>query len=218
MRGEPAYENRRRHFPPVCTFLNNPDIGGRYSTLSLTGIVPAALIGIDVETLLQNVSSNPETLMSVGASLGATLGMLATKGRDKLTDVLPPRWKSYGGWLEQLIAESTSKEGRAFCSAGMRRFRTLGIWEGPGFVLFQNKNEARASAFESLAGAGHPVITVKIHDDYDLSAQMFIWEMATTVAARVMGVNPFRSTGCGSHQKTYPRRDCRSGKVQRRGG
>ncbi len=173
-------------------FLNNPDIGGRYSALSLTGIVPAALIGIDVETLLQNVSSNPETLMSVGASLGATLGMLATKGRDKLTFVLPPRWKSYGGWLEQLIAESTGKEGKGILPVPDE---TLSDASGYGkdrvFVLFQNKNEAKPSAFESLAGAGHPVITVKIHDDYDLSAQMFIWEMATAVAARVMGVNPF---------------------------
>lgn len=173
-------------------FLNNPDIGGRYSALSLTGIVPAALIGIDVETLLQNVSSNPETLMSAGASLGATLGVLATKGRDKLTFVLPPRWKSYGGWLEQLIAESTGKEGKGILPVPDE---TLSDASGYGkdrvFVLFQNKNEAKPSAFESLAGAGHPVITVKIHDDYDLSAQMFIWEMATAVAARVMGVNPF---------------------------
>ena len=173
-------------------FLNNPDIGGRYSALSLTGIVPAALIGIDVETLLQNVSSNPETLMIAGASLGATLGVLATKGRDKLTFVLPPRWKSYGGWLEQLIAESTGKEGKGILPVPDE---TLSDASGYGkdrvFVLFQNKNEVKPSAFESLAGAGHPVITVKIHDDYDLSAQMFIWEMATAVAARVMGVNPF---------------------------
>jgi len=173
-------------------FLNNPDIGGRYSALSLTGIVPAALIGIDVETLLQNVSSNLETLVSVGASLGATLGALATKGRDKLTFVLPPRWKSYGDWLEQLLAESTGKEGKGILPMTDETFSDAsGYGKDRVFVIFQNKNEATPPAFKSLAGAGYPVITVKILDDYDLGQQMYIWEMATAVAAHFMGVNPF---------------------------
>ena len=130
--------------------------------------------------------------MSVGASLGAALGTLANQGRDKLTFILPPRWKSYGGWLEQLIAESTGKEGKGILPVPDEMLSDAsGYGKDRVFVLFQNKNEAKPSAFESLAGAGHPVIIVKIHDDYDLSAQMFIWEMATAVAAHVMGVNPF---------------------------
>jgi len=94
------------------TFYSNPDIGGRYSALSLPGIVPATIIGVDVKNLLQGIVSQSEELTVTGASLGAVLGTLALSGRDKLTFILPPRWKHFGDWLEQLIAESTGKEGK----------------------------------------------------------------------------------------------------------
>lgn len=173
-------------------FLNNPDIGGRYSALSLPGIVPAALIGIAVETLLQNVSSNLEALMSAGASLGAALGMLANQGRNKMTFVLPPHWKHFGDWLEQLIAESTGKEGRGILPVlNETLLDASGYGKDRIFVIFQNKNEEEPSQMETLKKDGHPVITVKINDDYELGQQMYIWEVATAVAAHVMGVNPF---------------------------
>ncbi|HQP40657.1 MAG TPA: hypothetical protein PK004_04340, partial [Smithella sp.] len=173
-------------------FLNNPDIGGRYSALSLPGIVPAALIGIAVETLLQNVSSNLEALMSAGASLGAALGMLANQGRNKMTFVLPPHWKHFGDWLEQLIAESTGKEGRGILPVlNETLLDASGYGKDRIFVIFQNKNEEEPSQMETLKKDGHPVITVKINDDYELGQQMYIWEMATAVAAHFMGVNPF---------------------------
>lgn len=173
-------------------FLNNPDIGGRYSALSLPGIVPAALIGIDVETLLQKVSSNVERLMSTGATLGAALGVLATKGSDKLTFVLPPRWKPFGDWLEQLIAESTGKEGKGILPVPDEKiFDASGYGKDRVFVIFQNKNEAKPAEIKTLMKTGHPVIEIAVHGDDDLGAQMFIWEMATAVAAYFMGVNPF---------------------------
>ena len=173
-------------------FLNNPDIGGRYSALSLPGIVPAALIGIAVETLLQNVSSSLEALMSAGASLGAALGMLANQGRNKMTFVLPPHWKHFGDWLEQLIAESTGKEGRGILPVlNETLLDASGYGKDRIFVIFQNKNEEEPSQMETLKKDGHPVITVKINDDYELGQQMYIWEMATAVAAHFMGVNPF---------------------------
>ena len=115
-------------------FLNNPDIGGRYSALSLPGIVPAAIIGVDVERLLQNavsaalrekINNFSGKLDDTGASLGATLGTLAQMGRDKLTLIMPPRFASFGIWLEQLIAESTGKEGKGILPV---RRRTVCAW------------------------------------------------------------------------------------------
>ena len=173
-------------------FLNNPDIGGRYSALSLPGIVPAAVIGVDVEKLLQRVSSNTEEIIDTGAKLGAAFGTLAQAGRDKLTFIMPPRWKSFGDWLEQLIAESTGKEGKGILPVLDEPFLNNAAYgKDRVFVVFQNKENAKSSPIEFLTNADHPVITIKINDDYDLGAQMFIWEMATAVAAHFMDVNPF---------------------------
>ncbi|MFA5321347.1 MAG: hypothetical protein WC373_01630 [Smithella sp.] len=174
------------------TFFSNSGIGGRYTALSLTGMVPAAVIGIDVEKLLQNVSSNTESLMSTGASLGATLGTLAGAGRDKLTFILPPRWKSFGNWLEQLIAESTGKEGKGILPVLDEPF-TENTFYGKDrvFVIFQHQDETKSFPADFLVSKGHPVITIKINDNYDLGAQMYIWEMATTVAAHFLNINPF---------------------------
>jgi glucose-6-phosphate isomerase len=173
-------------------FLNNPDIGGRYSALSLAGIVPAAIIGVDVKKLLKNVSSNIKTLFAAGASLGAALGTLAQAGRDKLTFILPPRWKSFGDWLEQLIAESTGKEGKGILPVLDEPFLDKEVYgKDRVFVIFRNKEISKSSQTEFLINASHPVITVNINDDYDLGKQMFIWEMATAVAAHFLGVNPF---------------------------
>ena len=173
-------------------FLNNPDIGGRYSALSLPGIVPAALIGINVEKLLKRVVSQVENLTNAGASLGASLGMLALNGRNKLTFILPPRWKSFGDWLEQLIAESTGKEGKGILPVLDEQISNKNIYEKDRvFVFFQNRGNEKLSQIQSLIKAGHPVIRIKINDKYDLGTQMFIWEMSTVVAAHFLDVNPF---------------------------
>jgi len=180
-------------------FLNNPDIGGRYSALSLPGIVPAAIIGVDVKILLQRVVTHTETLLAIGASLGATLGALAQAGRDKLTFILPPRWKSFGDWLEQLIAESTGKEGKGILPVLGESLLDKGDYgKDRVFVIFRDEGNAKSSSTEFLVHAGHPVITIKINDDYDLGAQMFIWEMATAVASHFLGVNPFDQPGVES--------------------
>ena len=180
-------------------FLNNPDIGGRYSALSLPGIVPAAIIGVDAEKLLHGVVAHIEKLLANGASLGAALGTLAQAGRDKLTFILPPRWKSFGDWLEQLIAESTGKEGKGILPVLDEPFPDNSVYgKDRVFVIFQDEGNAKSSSTEFLVHAGHPVITIKINDDYDLGKQMFIWEMATAVAAHFLGVNPFDQPGVES--------------------
>lgn len=171
-------------------FLNNPDIGGRYSALSLPGIVPAAFIGVDVVKLLQRAMDAKR--YDSGASLGAALGTLAQVGRDKLTFIMPPRWQSFGDWLEQLIAESTGKEGKGLLPVLDEPLSDNAAYGNDRvFVFFHHKEESDASHMEFLIKAGHPVIKVEISDDYDLGAQMFIWETATAVAAHFLNINPF---------------------------
>jgi glucose-6-phosphate isomerase len=183
------------------TFLNNPAIGGRYSALSLPGIVPAAIIGVDVNKLLQNAVSavqrektknTPGHLDDTGASLGAAMGVLAQMGRDKLTLIMPPSLASFGIWLEQLIAESTGKEGKGILPI------TGESLSGPDsygndriFVFFKNGVDDHSQKTALLAAAGHPVISIEVNDIYELGAQMFIWEMATAVAAHILKINPF---------------------------
>jgi glucose-6-phosphate isomerase len=182
-------------------FLNNPDIGGRYSALSLPGIVPAALIGVDVERLLQNAASAvlqektqkfSGTLDNTGASLGAALGTLAQMGRDKLTLIMPPRFSSFGSWLEQLIAESTGKEGKGILPVTGEELSEPGAYGNDRvFVVFPNGVDDNSPKIAGLAAAGHPVITIESNDIYELGTQMFIWEMATAVAAHILKINPF---------------------------
>jgi len=176
------------------TFFSNTNIGGRYSALSFPGIVPAAIIGVDTEKLLQRVTdvSQAEKLNAAGASLGAALGVLALAGRDKLTFIMPPQWRSFGDWLEQLIAESTGKEGKGILPVlDEPFFNNASYGKDRVFVIFQNNEEAKTPQIEFLINAGHPVIAIRLKDDYNLGAQMFIWEMATAIAAHIMRVNPF---------------------------
>ena len=176
------------------TFFSNTNIGGRYSALSFPGIVPAAIIGVDTEKLLQRATdvSQAEKLNAAGASLGAALGVLALAGRDKLTFIMPPQWRSFGDWLEQLIAESTGKEGKGILPVlDEPFFNNASYGKDRVFVIFQNNEEAKTPQIEFLINAGHPVIAIRLKDDYNLGAQMFIWEMATAIAAHIMRVNPF---------------------------
>ena len=192
---ELAYRQSVRH-----VFLSNPDIGGRYSALSFPGIVPAALIGVDVEHLLQRASDVAKkeaaqffdrNIQATGFVLGAVLGTLAQAGRDKLTLIFPPKWECFGNWLEQLIAESTGKEGKGIlpvCGEGLGK---QGAYVADrSFVIFYN-GESQPAEVTTLIAAGHPVITIRFADNYDLGSQMYIWEMAMAVAGHILGVNPF---------------------------
>jgi glucose-6-phosphate isomerase/transaldolase/glucose-6-phosphate isomerase len=182
-------------------FSNNPNIGGRYSALSLVGMIPAALIGVQIEKLLQNavaVARQEKTDFfsgkgdSTGCLLGAALGTLAQYGRDKLTLMLPPSWKSFGDWLEQLIAESTGKEGKGILPVLNEPSMDVNTYGNDRvFVFFYDDHNEWNSRIMELATAGHPILKIRIHDAYDLGGQMFLWEMATAVAAHIMGINPF---------------------------
>jgi transaldolase/glucose-6-phosphate isomerase len=184
------------------TFLNPSDVGGRFSALTLFGLVPAALAGADAAGLLDRAraaakacSPQTPTRDNPGLRLGAALGRNARDGRDKLTLSLDPRLEAFGLWIEQLIAESTGKEGKGiFPVVG----ETLGAPSAYGrdrlFVRVSLKGHADRDAeakLSALEAAGHPVVRLELADELDLGAQFFIWEVATAAAGFFLGVDPF---------------------------
>ncbi len=183
-------------------FLNYPDIGGRYSALSYFGLATAALMGIDINELLlrasraanecrtqRPLSENP------GIALGAAICAFAAGGRDKLTLLLPAPISSFATWLEQLIAESTGKDGTGIVPvSGEPVEDPQSYGEDRLFVEFRIKNEpdeVLEAKADSLRKAGQPVITVHMRDRLDLGEQFFIWEIATATAGALLRINPF---------------------------
>jgi transaldolase/glucose-6-phosphate isomerase len=199
-----------------ATFLNDPNIGGRYSALSYFGLVPAALVGVNVPRLLDRalaVASGCESCVAagdnLGAWLGAILGELAKAGRDKVTFAISPAIASFGDWVEQLIAESTGKEGRGILPVvgeplgppevygDDRLFVHLRLDGSAGLTIGGDETHDAAQRPELVEGlaaleaAGHPVVRLNLHDPYDLGGQFFLWEIATAVAGHRLGINPF---------------------------
>ncbi len=181
-------------------FLNNPDIGGRYSALSYFGLVPAALVGVDLEGLLNRArQAMTDSVPSVAAAqnpaaqLGVAMGQLALLGRDKLTVVLPPEIASFGDWLEQLIAESTGKEGKGILPVVGEPLGEPSVYGDDRLfvVVGASTNPEERGALESLRAAGHPVVQLAFEDKLDLGYQMFLWELATAIAGQQLRINPF---------------------------
>ena len=185
-----------------ATFLNDPDIGGRYSALSYFGLVPAALLGVDVKMLLDRAVAAAGRERSLGPAdadvlsglyLGTVMGALARAGWDKLTFVFSPSLVSIGDWLEQLIAESTGKEGKGILPVVGE---PLGLPDVYGddrlFVYLHLEAEGRdEDRIKNLEEAGHPVLRIFLQDRYDLGGQIFLWEVATAVAGHILEINPF---------------------------
>lgn len=179
------------------TFLNDPTIGGRYSALSFFGLAPAALVGIDVSRLLAQAQAAAAAcrrrMNNPAARLGAILGELAKQGRDKVTFIVSPSLASFGDWVEQLIAESTGKEGKGILPVVGE---ALGRPESYGadrlFVHVRLADDTSHDAgVRRLARAGHPIVRIDLSDGYDLGAQFFLWEMATAVAGHRLEIQPF---------------------------
>jgi transaldolase/glucose-6-phosphate isomerase len=184
------------------TFLNDPDIGGRYSALSYFGLVPAALMGADVAGLLdragvaeQNCLTFDSSNTNSGLWLGLAWGELALAGRDKLTYVVDPPLQSFGLWVEQLIAESTGKHGKGIVPIVGE---PLGDPDAYGndrtFLYLRHVDQPNAETdakVDALARAGHPVIIRTIHGPTDLGRLFFFAEFAIAVAGWVLGINPF---------------------------
>jgi len=185
-------------------FLNAADIGGRYSALSLFGLVPAALMGIDLGGLLawgramshvcgprSTVGENP------GVALGIMMGAAARGGRDKLTLIAGERLTPFGLWIEQLVAESTGKRGRGIVPvageplgppsiyADDRLFVRLRLHSGGA------EEERLDGQVERLRGAGFPLVTIDVKEPAAIGAEFVRWEIATATAGAILGVNPF---------------------------
>ena len=189
-------------------FLNPEDVGGRYSALTYVGLVPASLLGIDLDAFLAaalamlarthvtQAGANP------GASLGVTLGVLGRAGRDKLTLVADPAVARFGAWLEQLIAESTGKAGIGIVPIAGEPLGNVGSY-GPDRVFVRLALEGATpppaapdgtsadDLLDALAEAGHPVLRIGLADPIDLAAEFIRWEVATAIAGVVLEINPF---------------------------
>jgi glucose-6-phosphate isomerase len=178
-------------------FLNPPDIGGRFSALSLFGLVPAALIGASVHDLHAAGAAmadgcRQENLANAGLELGAFVAAGALGGRDKLTVVLPPSLASLGLWIEQLVAESTGKLGKGSLPVPDEPLGRPDEYDRDRvFVALSTDTDAPdPGALKALDDAGHPVLRLSTRLD-GLGAEFFRWEFATAVAGAALAINPF---------------------------
>ncbi len=182
-------------------FENPPEIGGRYSALSYFGLVPAALCGVDVGRVLDRaramadmcavadpVSGNP------GAHLGAALAAGFLAGRDKVTIVTSPELASFGAWAEQLLAESTGKQGKGLVPVAGEPLGAATAYGNDRLfvsVALEGGADPGLRSLDALEAAGHPVVRLWLRDRFDIGAEFHRWEVATALAGAWMGVNPF---------------------------
>ena len=191
--GRDAEQDRFRR-----TFINMADIGGRYSALSYFGLVPAAISGVDIASLVEravhaaHVSFLPGVRKNPAALLGAAIGAAALHGRDKLTLIAPKPLDTLGLWVEQLVAESTWKEGKGIVpGAGEPPLAPDEYASDRLFVSVRLRGHDDTARLRELADAGHPLIDYAIDDPLDLGEVFFVFEFATAVAGALLGVNPF---------------------------
>ncbi|MEO8034008.1 MAG: hypothetical protein ABI837_06205, partial [Acidobacteriota bacterium] len=184
------------HFRKI--FINPADIGGRYSALSYFGMVPAAISGVDVTTLLDravhtsHISIVPSVKKNPLALLGVVLGAMALQGRDKLTLITPPPLDRLGLWVEQLIAESTGKEGKGIVPiAGEPQLEAASYGNDRLFVAVRMRESDVTARLKELTGAGHPVVEIVLEDALDLGETFYLWEFATAVAGAILGIDAF---------------------------
>src|SRR5229473_2293283 len=187
-------------FPHI--FPGVPSIGGRYSALSNFGIVPAAVMGLDVakfldrtEEMVQACAASVPVEQNPGVVLGIILGTAAKSGRDKVTILASPAISDLGAWLEQLLAESTGKLGKGIIPVDRERLAAPATYGNDrifAYVRFTSAPDSDQDAkVAALEAAGHPVIRISMNDTYDLGQEFFRWEIATAVAGSIIGINAF---------------------------
>ncbi|HEX2088593.1 MAG TPA: glucose-6-phosphate isomerase [Actinomycetota bacterium] len=178
------------------TFLNPPDIGGRYSALSYFGLVPGALIGADLEALLESAFRMVDICRrspgsgNTGAALGAIIAEGFLAGRDKLTLVLPDGFRSLGFWVEQLIAESTGKDGKGIVPVEGEALGTGAVYGRDRLFVGVGSGDV-AEKLRPLEDQGHPAVLMSFGDSIELGAAFFQWEFATAVAGAIIRIHPF---------------------------
>ena len=188
---------RERGFRRV--FSGPPDVGGRYSALTAFGLVPAALVGVDIAAVLEHARFCAEACApgvdarhNPALVLGAALGELALAGRDKLTFLVGAPFESLPAWLEQLVAESTGKNGRGIVPvADEPRLPVARYGPDRVFVVIGGLTAPDAALVQGLEAAGHPVIRIAASAATDLGQEFFRWELAVAMAGAVLGIQPF---------------------------
>jgi transaldolase/glucose-6-phosphate isomerase len=183
-------------------FYGNAQIGGRYSVLSNFGLVPAAAIGIDIRAFLkstllmvQSCSPGSPPLANPGVVLGVILGEAQRAGHDKVTIVASPGIADLGAWLEQLLAESTGKQGRGLVPIDGEELGEPGVYGNDRLFVQLHANDApdaaQDAALKVLEKAGQPVVRVTLNGHQEIGQQFFLWEFATAVAGSIIGIDAF---------------------------
>jgi transaldolase/glucose-6-phosphate isomerase len=183
-------------------FFGNPSIGGRYSALSDFGMVPAAIAGVDAARFLERADEMVHACASCvaarenpGVLLGTVLGVLGRSGRDKVTIIASPGIASLGGWLEQLLAESTGKDGKGLVPVDGEEIGPPEVYGQDrlfAYLRLESAPDAKQdAAVAALENSGQPVVRISVPDKYDLGQEFFRWEIATAVAGSILGINAF---------------------------
>jgi len=184
------------------TFFGWPSIGGRYSVLSDFGMVPAAVMGLDVRRFLDHAEYMVHSCAACvppadnpGVVLGTIMGVLAQHGRDKVTLMTSPGIWDFGAWLEQLLAESTGKEGKGLIPVDQEPLGPPAVYGNDRLFVYTRLDSAadpaQDAAVAALEAAGQPVVRITVADPYLLGEEMFRWEIATAVAGAIIGINAF---------------------------
>jgi transaldolase / glucose-6-phosphate isomerase len=199
-----------------AVFPNPEDIGGRYSALSYFGLVPAALIGAPLHEVLDRAEEMEcaservvPAAQSPGATLGAVMGEAAKAGMDKLSLVLPQEIASFGNWVEQLVAESTGKEGKGIVPVVGEPLAGPDVYGNDRVFVATGEHDG----LDALENVGHPVVRLAYEDRAQIGGEFFRWEMATAVAGHVLGINPFDQPNV-QEAKDATKKILASGKVE----
>jgi glucose-6-phosphate isomerase len=188
------------HFRHI--FFGLPSIGGRFSALSNFGIIPAAVMGLDVphfldraEIMAHACASCVPPELNPGVQLGVIMGTMAKMGRDKVTVIASPAVSALGAWLEQLMAESTGKSGTGLIPIDGEQLGGPDVYGNDRLFVYErltsNPSAQQDAAVEALEKAGHPVVRIALADPMDVGQEMFRWEIATAVAGSILGINAF---------------------------
>ena len=183
-------------------FMGVPSIGGRYSALSNFGMVPGAVMGIDIPKLLKSTKQmvsacgeSTDATTNPGVVLGTILGLAANQGRDKVTIITSPGIFDLGAWLEQLLAESTGKSGKGIIPVDREALAAPDAYGNDRVFAYlrldSDPDKKQSAAVDALAKAGQPVVRIVMPDIYSLGQEFFRWEIATAVAGSLIGINAF---------------------------
>ena len=197
---------KKRKFRKI--FSADEFVGGRYSALTDFGLVPAALLGMDLTQLLDKADwmraqcgEHIPAARNPGMALGAVLGQAALEGRDKLTVMADAPLSAFAGWVEQIVAESSGKMGKGILPVPLEPLGDVNSYGKDRLFVYLRQSGELDTAMKSLREAGHPVLEFTIPNVYDIGAEMFRWEIATVVACSVLGVNAFDQPNVESSKK-----------------